>query len=73
MDHFLDLTGYVCPVPLKRTMERAKALDAGDVLTVQTEHARAVRNIMDWAWREGIEVDVEERDRGVWLIKLQKK
>ena len=38
---------------------------------IETEH-RAVRNIMDWAWNEGTDVDVDETANGRWKIVLKK-
>jgi len=32
-----------------------------------------VRNIMDWACQEGIEIEVDEMDQGRWKIILKKQ
>lgn len=72
-EHFLDLLGYVCPVPLLKAQEKIRDMASGDVLVIETEHARAVRNILNWAWREGYPVDVNDEDRGLWRIRLEKR
>ena len=71
--HHLDMLGYVCPVPLVRTKEKFATLSSGDILTVETEHARAVRNLLDWASKAGHSVDVEEESDGIWRIILRKE
>ncbi|HHT62272.1 MAG: sulfurtransferase TusA family protein [Bacillota bacterium] len=71
-EFYLDLVGYVCPVPLMETKKKFQELAAGDVLVIETEHPRAVRNIMDWAWNEGTDVDVDETANGRWKIVLKK-
>lgn len=68
----MDLIGFVCPVPLLETKKKYKDLALGDVLVIETEHPRAVRNIMDWAWREGHAVDADEVKNGLWRITLKK-
>lgn len=72
-EYFLDLLGYVCPVPLIKTKEKVQGMAVGDVLVIETEHVRSVRNILNWAWREGYPVDVDEEDRGLWKIRLEKR
>jgi len=69
---FLDLVGLVCPAPLLETQKKFNELASGDVLVIETEHPRAVRNIMDWAWREGYANDVDEVENGQWRIILKK-
>ncbi|MGI6065249.1 MAG: sulfurtransferase TusA family protein [Bacillota bacterium] len=71
-NYYLDLTGFVCPVPLIRTKEKIKELADGDILSIKTEHPRAVRNIMDWAYHEGYSFDVDDEENGVWFITLRK-
>lgn len=69
---FIDVTGYVCPVPMLQTKEKYAALAAGDILVIKTEHPRAVRNIMDWACRNGFPIEVDEEENGMWSIKMAK-
>ncbi|WP_366922540.1 sulfurtransferase TusA family protein [Metallumcola ferriviriculae] len=55
-----------------RTKEKFQELAPGDVLILETEHARAVRNILDWACREGFTIDVDEEGAGVWQVRIEK-
>lgn len=72
-EFFLDLSGYVCPVPLIKTEAKVKELSPGDELRIQTEHTRSARNILDWAWRRGYPAEADERDDGTWLITIKKE
>lgn len=71
-EFFLDLIGLVCPVPLMETKKKFHEIALGDVLVIETEHPRAVRNIMDWAYKEGNDIEVDESDNGQWRITLKK-
>lgn len=68
----LDLLGEVCPVPLLRTRERVKAMPRGAVLHVETDFARAVRNITHWCNREGHKYQILEPEPGVWELVIRK-
>ena len=72
-NHFLSVIGYVCPVPLLHTKQKFSEIPSGDTLVVETEHPRAVKNILDWAFREGHPIEVDELAAGVWKITLLKR
>ncbi len=72
-DHFLNVVGYVCPIPLMHTKQKFGELINGDTLVIETEHPRAVKNILDWAIREGHQIDVDDQEAGLWKITLQKR
>lgn len=70
--HYLDLTGFVCPLPLNEAKKKFEELALGDILVLEMEHPRAVRNILDWACGGGTEVEVDELESGRWQMVLIK-
>lgn len=72
MRHELDLVGEVCPVPVLKAAEAMERLAPGDVLTIITDFARSVRNLMDWAERCGHPFEVEELADGSWAVHVSK-
>lgn len=68
--HFLDLTDEVCPVPLLRIREALARAAPGDVVVARVGFARSVRNVMEWAEKEGIPFRVRDVRGGIWEITL---
>jgi TusA-related sulfurtransferase len=68
----LDCLGEACPVPLVKAESALKNLEVGDVLVVQIDHSCAVKNVPEWARKEGHFVDIEEVDDGEWEIIIEK-
>ncbi|MFZ5815566.1 MAG: sulfurtransferase TusA family protein [Bacillota bacterium] len=68
----LSVLGEVCPVPLLRTQEALAAMDPGEVLVVETDFARSVRNIIDWCRARGMAYTVEECGSGIWRVTIRK-
>jgi TusA-related sulfurtransferase len=68
----LDCFGEACPVPLVKAENALKGLEVGDVLVVQIDHSCAVKNVPEWARKEGHFVDIEEVDDGEWEIIIEK-
>jgi TusA-related sulfurtransferase len=68
----LDLLGEVCPSPLLRTQEVFQRLEPDTQLVVETDFARAVRNISHWCGREGLYCRIEDLPRGLWRILIQR-
>ncbi len=68
----LDLSGEVCPIPLLRTQQKFQQLLTGDTLVVETDFSRSVRNIMEWAEKNGLKFAVENLEDGVWQVCLTK-
>ena len=59
----LDCMGEACPVPLIKTEKALEKLDAGDVLIVQIDHSCAMKNVPEWARKQGHNVEIEEVDQ----------
>ena len=70
---YLDLVDEVCPVPLLRIQEALREVPAGETVVARLGYARSVRNVMEWAEREGISFTVKDFPGGVWEIALCRK
>jgi len=68
----LDCLGEACPIPLVKAQNKIKDMAVGDVLVVQIDHSCAMKNIPDWARKEGYNVEVEEVDDGEWEVIIEK-
>lgn len=71
-DHRLDCMGEACPVPLLKTQKKLATLNIGDVLIVEIDHSCAMKNVPEWARKEGHNVDIEETGDGEWEIYIEK-
>jgi len=68
----LDCLGEACPVPLIRTQKALGAMSVGDVLVVSIDHSCAMKNIPEWADKEGHNFEIEEVQSGQWEIVIEK-
>lgn len=68
----LDCMGEACPVPLMRTEKRMAELNVGDVLIVSIDHSCAMKNVPEWARKQGHNVEIEEIEDGEWEIVIEK-
>ena len=68
----LDCLGEACPIPLKKAEEKLKELAVGDILIVQIDHSCAMKNVPEWARKEGHNVELEEVDDGEWEVVIEK-
>lgn len=68
----LDCMGEACPVPLIKTEKALEPLAAGDVLIVQIDHSCAMKNVPEWARKQGHNVEIEEVDDGEWEVFIEK-
>ena len=68
----LDCLGEACPVPLLKTQKKLKDLSVGDILIVEIDHSCAMKNVPEWARKEGHNVEVEEVGDGEWEIFIEK-
>lgn len=64
--------GEACPVPLLKTQKKLATLNIGDVLIVEIDHSCAMKNVPEWARKEGHNVDIEETGDGEWEIYIEK-
>lgn len=68
----LDCFGEACPVPLVKAQNKLKEMEIGDVLIVQIDHSCAMKNVPEWARKDGHNVEVEEVDDGEWEVIIEK-
>ncbi len=71
-EKMLDCLGEACPVPLIRTQKALGELAIGDVLVVAIDHSCAMKNIPEWANKEGHNFEIEEVSEGQWEIVIEK-
>lgn len=68
----LDCMGEACPVPLMRTEKKMEELAVGDVLIVSIDHSCAMKNVPEWARKQGHNVEIDEVDDGEWEVVIEK-
>jgi TusA-related sulfurtransferase len=71
-EYRLDCMGEACPVPLIKTQKKIAELNIGDILVVEIDHSCAMKNVPEWARKEGHNVDIEETSEGEWEIYIEK-
>jgi TusA-related sulfurtransferase len=68
----LDCLGEACPIPLIKAEKALEGLESGDVLIVQIDHSCAMKNVPEWARKQGHNVEIEEVDDGEWECFIEK-
>ncbi|NMA84456.1 MAG: sulfurtransferase TusA family protein [Epulopiscium sp.] len=68
----LDCLGEACPIPLMKTEKKMEEMAVGDVIIVAIDHSCAMKNIPEWARKQGHNVEIEEVDDGEWEIIIEK-
>lgn len=68
----LDCFGEACPIPLVKTQKQMEKMAIGDVVIVQIDHSCAMKNVPEWARKEGHNVEIEEIGDGEWEIIIEK-
>ncbi len=68
----LDCLGEACPIPLIKAEKALKKMAANDVLVVEIDHSCAMKNIPEWARKQGHNVEVEEIEDGQWEVIIEK-
>ena len=68
----LECYGEACPIPLVKAQKKIVELDIGDVMIIQIDHSCAMKNIPEWARKDGHNVEVDEIEDGEWEIIIEK-
>ena len=71
-EYELDCMGEACPVPLIRLENKLNELEIGDLVIVQIDHSCAMKNVPEWARKQGHNVEIEEVDDGEWEVFVEK-
>ena len=73
IDH-IDARGLYCPVPILRTRDRLKRLDAGDVLEVLADDPSILEDMPAYCRSHGHEyLGHTDEGNGAWRVALRKK
>ena len=70
MEHELDTSRLLCPMPVIRTQDRIKTLQPGDVLTVTATDPGALSDIPTWCRINGHSVTESWQDGGEVFIRI---
>ncbi len=70
-EFLLDTVGDVCPVPLLKVQKEARRLGPGDLLVIEIGQPRTVRNIIEWAAKNGYATEVSPEAHGMWRLGLR--
>lgn len=71
-EHTLDCMGEACPVPILKTEKKMADLAVGDVLIVSIDHSCAMKNVPEWARKQGYNVEIDEIEEGEWEVVIEK-
>lgn len=71
-EYTIDCLGEACPLPLMKIEKKMATLAVGDVVIAQIDHSCAMKNIPEWARKQGYNVEVEEVEDGEWEIIIEK-
>lgn len=71
-EEIIDALGEACPVPLIKVKNALEEMNIGDVLILQIDHSCAMKNVPEWARKEGYNVEVDEVDNGEWKVIIEK-
>lgn len=61
-----------CPIPLLKANKKLKKMKVGDVLIMETDHTCSIINVVEWAKKQGHDVDYIEVGEGEWEIYIEK-
>jgi TusA-related sulfurtransferase len=71
-EYTLDCFGEACPIPLVKAQKQMLKMAIGDVLIVKIDHSCAMKNLPEWARKDGHNVEIEEINDGEWEIVIEK-
>ncbi len=71
-EYELDCLGEACPLPLVKAENKLKEMEIGDIVIVLIDHSCAMKNVPEWARKEGHNVEIEEVDDGEWECVIEK-
>lgn len=71
-EYRLDCLGEACPIPLMKTEKKMTTMEIGDVVIVMIDHSCAMKNVPEWARKQGHNVEIEEVGDGEWEVIVEK-
>lgn len=69
----IDTRGLYCPVPILRTRDRLRTLEAGGVLEVLSDDPVILEDMPAFCRSHGHEYLGHKDENGAWLVALRKK
>lgn len=69
----IDCMYEACPIPLIKALKKLNKMKIGDVLIMETDHSCSITNVIEWAKKQGHEVDYAEVGDGEWEIYIEKR
>ena len=72
MEHVLDTSGTVCPMPAFKTKKMATKMEKGDKLVVKGDFPPAVENIIRVAEKNGCKILEQEVEGETFKILIEK-
>ncbi|WP_432407753.1 sulfurtransferase TusA family protein [Wukongibacter sp. M2B1] len=69
----IDCMYEACPIPLLKALKKLNKMEVGDVLIMETDHSCTITNVVDWAKKQGHEVDYAKVRDGEWEIYIEKR
>ncbi len=71
-EYELDCFGEACPIPLVKAEKELEKMNVGDILIVAIDHSCAMKNVPEWARKQGHNVELDEIDDGEWEVVIEK-
>ncbi|MCK5156759.1 MAG: sulfurtransferase TusA family protein [Spirochaetales bacterium] len=71
-EYELDCFGEACPIPLVKAEKKLDEMVVGDILIVLIDHSCAMKNVPEWARKQGHNVEIDEVDDGEWEVVIEK-
>jgi TusA-related sulfurtransferase len=71
-EYELDCMGEACPIPLVKAEKELLKMSVGDILIIQIDHSCAMKNVPEWARKQGHNVELDEVDDGEWEVVIEK-
>lgn len=71
-DHFLDLRGLKCPLPVFKARKALRALPAGDRLTIECTDPMTAIDIPHFVAQDGHRLEAQERRDDIYVYKIEK-
>ncbi len=71
-EYELVCMGEACPIPLVKAEKKIEKMSVGDILIVLIDHSCAMKNLPEWARKQGHNVELDEIDDGEWEVVIEK-
>lgn len=72
MQYRLDLTGYICPLPLLMARQVLDKLEKGGILTLFLNHTSAVTDFVSLCEQQGYQLISTENSADKFILTIKK-